>query len=220
MTNMMTFAMSTIDTKNDNNISIIQHYDDSHLNDYSNTRFIKNRTKQDDSIINKMNIVSNSDDDGNSDETHSDELHVNLCELMRQQLKQRWQPNVKNDHNYYYLQHNQATLITTTEHFHRHSHNHFHSHHNHVHQQNSEQQRLQQREIITCGKDDYDDSCFYLDTKCNGVSDCPNGFDESIEMCGCMEHEFECNQTCIDSLLIRCDTKIDCQDGGDENNCG
>lgn len=35
-----------------------------------------------------------------------------------------------------------------------------------------------------------------------------------------MEHEFECNQTCIDSLLIRCDTKIDCQDGGDENNCG
>nr|XP_046913755.1 G-protein coupled receptor GRL101-like isoform X1 [Dermatophagoides farinae] len=38
-------------------------------------------------------------------------------------------------------------------------------------------------------------------------------------MCGCMEHEFECNQTCIDSLLIRCDTKIDCQDGGDENNC-
>ncbi|KAH7636685.1 hypothetical protein HUG17_6891 [Dermatophagoides farinae] len=183
MTNMMAFAMSTIDTKNDNNISIIQRYDDSHLNDYSNTRFIKNRTKQDDSIINKMNIDSNSDDDGNSDETHSDELHVNLCELMRQQLKQRWQPNVNNDHNHYYLQHNQATLITTTEHFHRHSHNHFHSHHNHVHQQNSEQQRLQQREIITCGKDDYDDSCFYLDTKCNGVSDCPNGFDESIEMC-------------------------------------
>lgn len=35
-----------------------------------------------------------------------------------------------------------------------------------------------------------------------------------------MEHEFECNQTCIDSLLIRCDTKFDCQDGIDEDNCG
>ncbi|KPM06351.1 KH domain containing protein 13 [Sarcoptes scabiei] len=34
-----------------------------------------------------------------------------------------------------------------------------------------------------------------------------------------MDHEFKCNQTCIDSLLIVCDTKIDCKDGSDELNC-
>lgn len=36
--------------------------------------------------------------------------------------------------------------------------------------------------VATCGNDTK--SCFYLDSKCNGVSDCPNGFDESVEMCG------------------------------------
>lgn len=35
-----------------------------------------------------------------------------------------------------------------------------------------------------------------------------------------MEHEFQCNQTCIDAILIRCDTKTDCLNGTDEHGCG
>ena len=36
--------------------------------------------------------------------------------------------------------------------------------------------------VAFCGNDT--SSCFYHSTKCNGVSDCPNGYDESVEMCG------------------------------------
>lgn len=37
---------------------------------------------------------------------------------------------------------------------------------------------------------------------------------------GCMDHEFQCNNTCIDKILVVCDTKVDCNDGTDEQNCG
>ena len=36
--------------------------------------------------------------------------------------------------------------------------------------------------VAYCGNDT--GYCFPLETKCNGVSDCPNGFDESVEVCG------------------------------------
>lgn len=37
---------------------------------------------------------------------------------------------------------------------------------------------------------------------------------------GCLEGEFQCNQTvCID-ILRRCDRTIDCDDGRDEEDCG
>lgn len=172
MTNMMAFA-TTIDKMNNDNISSVQNF---HPNDYYiANKFIQNLTiiKNDSTIdiqTDRMNIDSENDDD--DEETH--ESHMNLCELMRQQLKQRWQPVHDTDYN-----------VTKTNHhnYYHHNHNNFHSHHHHyVHQKNIGQH---QREIRTCGNDDNDDdSCFYLDTKCNGVSDCPNGFDESIEMCG------------------------------------
>lgn len=37
---------------------------------------------------------------------------------------------------------------------------------------------------------------------------------------GCLDHEFHCNGTCVDKLLVVCDTKVDCQDQSDEQNCG
>ena len=37
---------------------------------------------------------------------------------------------------------------------------------------------------------------------------------------GCLDHEFICNNTCIDKLLVVCDTKVDCIDKSDELNCG
>jgi len=38
---------------------------------------------------------------------------------------------------------------------------------------------------------------------------------------GCMDHEFPCNDTCIDKILVVCDTKVDCYpDKSDEQNCG
>lgn len=37
-------------------------------------------------------------------------------------------------------------------------------------------------EILFCGNES--EYCFHMDSKCNGVSDCPNGYDESVELCG------------------------------------
>ncbi|XP_025091011.1 G-protein coupled receptor GRL101-like [Pomacea canaliculata] len=54
---------------------------------------------------------------------------------------------------------------------------------------------------------------------CNGVSECLNGRDESVEQCGCLPNEFQCNRShCID-VIKRCDLTDDCQDGSDERNC-
>jgi len=36
--------------------------------------------------------------------------------------------------------------------------------------------------VTQCGNDT--SSCFYLTAKCDGISDCQNGFDESTELCG------------------------------------
>ncbi|KAK6167360.1 hypothetical protein SNE40_021407 [Patella caerulea] len=54
---------------------------------------------------------------------------------------------------------------------------------------------------------------------CNGISECLNGRDESVEICGCLPNEFQCNNThCIDAIR-RCDTFADCEDGNDEQDC-
>lgn len=37
-------------------------------------------------------------------------------------------------------------------------------------------------EILVCGNES--EYCFHMDSKCNGVSDCPNGYDESVQLCG------------------------------------
>lgn len=43
-------------------------------------------------------------------------------------------------------------------------------------------QRLDGELVTFCGNDT--ESCFLTAAKCNGISDCVNGFDESVEMCG------------------------------------
>lgn len=43
-------------------------------------------------------------------------------------------------------------------------------------------QRLDSELVTFCGNDT--ESCFLTAAKCNGISDCVNGFDESVEMCG------------------------------------
>ncbi|XP_014663557.1 PREDICTED: G-protein coupled receptor GRL101-like [Priapulus caudatus] len=63
-----------------------------------------------------------------------------------------------------------------------------------------------------------DRQCIPVAQKCNGIAECKNGYDESPYVCGCMENEFQCNDTCID-ILFRCDGKIDCGDNKDEDDC-
>ncbi|KAK3782893.1 hypothetical protein RRG08_002522 [Elysia crispata] len=61
--------------------------------------------------------------------------------------------------------------------------------------------------------------CVLRSLACNHVPDCQNGWDESVEICGCPPHEFQCNSShCID-LVRRCDVTEDCQDGSDELDC-
>ncbi|CAL1535733.1 unnamed protein product [Lymnaea stagnalis] len=61
--------------------------------------------------------------------------------------------------------------------------------------------------------------CVLMGSKCDGVSDCENGMDESVETCGCLQSEFQCNHTtCIDKIL-RCDRNDDCSNGLDEREC-
>lgn len=74
--------------------------------------------------------------------------------------------------------------------------------------------------VSFCGNDT--ENCFVSSAKCDAISDCSNGYDESIELCGCLETEIRCNSTCIDRSLIFCNTVVDCIGAVDENEklCG
>ncbi|KAK3706598.1 hypothetical protein RRG08_055037 [Elysia crispata] len=61
--------------------------------------------------------------------------------------------------------------------------------------------------------------CVFANATCDGISHCANGRDESVETCGCLPSEFQCNQTTCISKLKQCDTFRDCSDGLDEQNC-
>uniref|UniRef100_A0A0L8HUC8 Uncharacterized protein n=1 Tax=Octopus bimaculoides TaxID=37653 RepID=A0A0L8HUC8_OCTBM len=75
----------------------------------------------------------------------------------------------------------------------------------------------QTENAFTC--DETSKECISAEQKCNGISECSNGFDESVKTCGCLPHEFQCNETnCVD-LVKRCDTVQDCDAGEDEVNC-
>lgn len=60
--------------------------------------------------------------------------------------------------------------------------------------------------------------CIPISLRCNGVPDCTGGEDESVRECGCLPNEFQCGETCIDSVQ-RCDTLPHCPDGLDEQHC-
>ncbi|XP_059145903.1 G-protein coupled receptor GRL101-like [Physella acuta] len=61
--------------------------------------------------------------------------------------------------------------------------------------------------------------CVPLSRKCDDTPDCTNRTDESVETCGCLPTEFQCNKTtCIDKMQ-RCDRRADCDNESDEMNC-
>ncbi|XP_052762517.1 G-protein coupled receptor GRL101-like isoform X2 [Mya arenaria] len=71
--------------------------------------------------------------------------------------------------------------------------------------------------MFQCSEDPLE--CIESHLKCNGVSECANGADESVLACGCLPNEFQCNMTsCID-VIKRCDRNPDCQNGEDEMDC-
>ena len=46
----------------------------------------------------------------------------------------------------------------------------------------SKKVRCNEPNVIKC--DTTSDICFHMSSKCDGIADCPNGFDESTELCG------------------------------------
>ena len=66
---------------------------------------------------------------------------------------------------------------------------------------------------ITCLSDH---SCVHKLWQCDGDQDCPDGSDESSEICKCLDNEFQClNKKCVPSASI-CDGYKNCDDGSDE----
>ncbi|KAF6202508.1 hypothetical protein GE061_002904 [Apolygus lucorum] len=61
-------------------------------------------------------------------------------------------------------------------------------------------------------------SCVSKSSVCNGVPDCPDGQDESVQQCGCLPNEFPCSDSCVD-IVKRCDRKNDCPGAEDELDC-
>ncbi|XP_069137842.1 G-protein coupled receptor GRL101-like [Argopecten irradians] len=61
--------------------------------------------------------------------------------------------------------------------------------------------------------------CIDQSLVCNGVSECSTGKDESVDVCGCLEGEFQCNKTVCVDIIRRCDRHRDCEDGKDEEDC-
>ncbi|XP_050537187.1 G-protein coupled receptor GRL101-like [Daktulosphaira vitifoliae] len=60
--------------------------------------------------------------------------------------------------------------------------------------------------------------CIPKSLVCNGIPDCHLGQDESVSECGCLQNEFRCKNSCIDSVK-RCDKVADCEAAEDEINC-
>ncbi|CAE1285336.1 G-protein coupled receptor GRL101 [Acanthosepion pharaonis] len=75
----------------------------------------------------------------------------------------------------------------------------------------------QSDEVFHCDGDNQ--NCIPQALKCNGISECSNGRDESVKICGCLPHEFQCNETTCVDLVKRCDTFRDCEEGEDEMEC-
>lgn len=80
-------------------------------------------------------------------------------------------------------------------------------------------QSVCEEDEIKCSEHDL---CIKLKQKCDGVKDCPNGEDETNN-CGstdpCESHQFMCkNGECI-SRESRCNSRYDCKDHSDEENC-
>ncbi|GFO01757.1 low-density lipoprotein receptor-related protein [Plakobranchus ocellatus] len=75
------------------------------------------------------------------------------------------------------------------------------------------------QDAFLCNVGDQPIQCVSSSLTCDQVADCKNGWDESVKICGCLPHEFQCNSShCID-LVKRCDRTLDCQDGEDEEDC-
>uniref|UniRef100_A0AAG5CPX2 Basement membrane-specific heparan sulfate proteoglycan core protein n=1 Tax=Anopheles atroparvus TaxID=41427 RepID=A0AAG5CPX2_ANOAO len=72
---------------------------------------------------------------------------------------------------------------------------------------------------VPCG----DSSVFICEVQqCDGRRDCPNGEDETPELCKypvvCRENQFKCDSKCIE-MDQKCDRIPDCNDGTDEADC-
>ncbi|KAK2588774.1 hypothetical protein KPH14_001654 [Odynerus spinipes] len=79
---------------------------------------------------------------------------------------------------------------------------------------------------FTCAEDEYKcsehNSCIKLKQMCNGVADCPGGEDEADDcklISLCDKNQFTCkNGECV-GRESRCNSRYDCKDRSDEENC-
>ncbi|EDV93387.1 GH18299 [Drosophila grimshawi] len=63
------------------------------------------------------------------------------------------------------------------------------------------------------------DHCLKLSAVCDGITNCPEGDDESVELCGgsiCPEKTFRCESGACININDFCNHNIDCSDGSDE----